>query len=407
MAAEAQRVDLLIGLPTCNHARTIEAVTRAIVTGLTKYFPDVPSMLLNADCGSQDNTAQIWEQLLQEFPAPAVRGERVVHSEKMLKPFKALSDKCAAYRVILNHAQDLNVTACAIIDPEVSSFTPEWLEALIRPVYTQDYEYVAPLYRRHKFEGTITNNILYPLTRALYGKRIRQPTGGDFALSGKLAGQYLSKAAWQQNLSPQGIDLWMTTSAIAEGYRVCQTALGRKLQAAKAPPTDLPTMLAAVVGAAFSLMEEHQVTWLAVTKSEAVTTFGEQPGIDLESVQINVERMVKALRQGLRDLSSVWEIILSQETQADLLQLELQDQDEFRFPQELWVRVIYDFALAYHEQVLHRDHLLKSLTPLYLGRTASFILETQTSTPAQIEQNTERLCELFEVMKPYLAERWR
>jgi len=407
MATEAQRVSLLIGLPTCNHARTIAPVTRAIVTGLTKYFPDVPSMLLNADCGSQDNTTQIWEQLLQEFPVPAVRGERVVRSEKMLPTFQALSDKCAAYKAILHYAQDLNVTACAIVDPEVNSFTPEWVEALIRPVYAQDYDYVAPLYRRHKFEGTITNNILYPLTRALYGKRIRQPTGSDFALSGKLAGHYLGKTVWQQNMAPHGIDLWMTTSAIAEGHRVCQTALGRKLQAANAQPTDLPTMLAAVVGAAFSLMEEHQTTWLAVTKSEAVTTFGAQPGIDLEPVQINVERMVKALRQGLRDLSSVWEIILSQETHADLLQLELQDQDEFRFPHELWVRVIYDFALAYHEQVLHRDHLLKSLTPLYLGRTASFILETRTSTPAQIEQNTEGLCELFEFMKPYLTERWR
>jgi hypothetical protein len=57
--------------------------------------------------------------------------------------------------------------------------------------------------------------------------------------------------------------------------------------------------------------------------------------------------------------------------------------------------------------VLHREHLLKSLTPLYLGQIASFVLRTQQGGPAQVEAAVESLCRRFEAMKPYLTDRWR
>ena len=62
----------------------------------------------------------------------------------------------------------------------------EWIELLAGPVLKGGYDYVAPLYARYKYDGTITNSIVYPLTRALYGQRIRQPIGGDFGFSGSL-----------------------------------------------------------------------------------------------------------------------------------------------------------------------------------------------------------------------------
>ena len=407
MAEASQHADLLIAIPTYNSATTIEPVTRAMVTGLTKYFPEASAVMLNADCGSHDGTTETWEQLLKEVSAQKVTAESAVTSEKMLLPLQAVADKRAAYKLILERAQELNVTACAIVDPDVRSITPEWVEALLTPVAKHGYDYVAPLYRRHKYEGTITNSILYPLTRALYGKRIRQPVGGDFGFSAKLATHYLTKNVWKEPFSPHGIDLWMTTTAAAEGHRICQAYLGRKAQVAKAHEADLPVMLAAVVGAAFALMEEHQASWWQTAGSEDVPTFGGQSELDIDASYVQVERMVKALRQGLRDLLLVWEIILSQEVMAELLQLGWQDPEEFTFPHELWVRVIYDFALAYHDKVLHRDHLLKSLVPLYLGKTASFILETRTSTAPLVMENIEGLCRLFEGMKSYLRERWR
>jgi hypothetical protein len=48
-------------------------------------------------------------------------------------------------------------------------------------------DYIAPYYLRHKYDGTITNGIIYPMTRTLYGKSVRQPIGGEFGFSGSLA----------------------------------------------------------------------------------------------------------------------------------------------------------------------------------------------------------------------------
>jgi len=117
--------------------------------------------------------------------------------------------------------------------------------------------------------------------------------------------------------------------------------------------------------------------------------------------------MVKGFRQGLRDLLPIWEIILAPETLAGVLALGLREDEDFNFPLSLWVQTVYDFAVAYHEKVIHREHLLKSLTPLYLGRTASMVLETRDGGPDDVQRMVEQGCQTFESMKPYLVERWR
>ena len=103
---------------------------------------------------------------------------------------------------------------------------PEWIELLAGPIQG-GYDFVAPLYARHKYDGTITNTVTYPLTWALYGHRIRQPIGGDFGVSGDLVRHYLELDDWT-DISRFGIDIWMTTSAITGGFAVRQTRLGAR-----------------------------------------------------------------------------------------------------------------------------------------------------------------------------------
>ena len=79
---------------------------------------------------------------------------------------------------------------------------------------------------------------------------------------------------------------------------------------------------------------------------------------------------------------------------------------EFGFPDELWVKIIYDFALAYHSKAMVREHILKSLTPLYLGKTASFVNDTMESTASEVEEKIENLCLEFERQKGYLLKNW-
>jgi hypothetical protein len=77
-----------------------------------------------------------------------------------------------------------------MVNSDLRSITADWVKYLLDPVMENGCQFVAPLYIRHKYDGTITNNIVYNLTRALYGKRIRQPMGGDFAISMDVANFY-------------------------------------------------------------------------------------------------------------------------------------------------------------------------------------------------------------------------
>jgi len=85
----------------------------------------------------------------------------------------------------------------------------------------------------------------------------------------------------------------------------------------------------------------------------------------------------------------------------------LADAEPFRFPDPLWVRVVYGFAAAYSRARLPREQLLRSLVPLYLGRTASFVLEADGSGADEVEQLIRALADEFVAQKPYLRERWR
>jgi hypothetical protein len=117
--------------------------------------------------------------------------------------------------------------------------------------------------------------------------------------------------------------------------------------------------------------------------------------------------MVSYYRQGLADLGPIWRQILADDTFHHLHNLQGTSIGDCRIPDELWVRVVYDAAATYRKRLMPREHLLKALTPLYLGRTASFVQATQGLTSTEAEERVETLCQTFERMKPYLFEHWQ
>ena len=117
--------------------------------------------------------------------------------------------------------------------------------------------------------------------------------------------------------------------------------------------------------------------------------------------------MVRAFDLGLKDLLPVWEQIMPESTLARLYPLALVDPDEFRLPPPLWARVVSDFAVAYHERRLPRDHLLRALAPLYLGRVAAFVVEARATPLARIPESFDKIDRAFEVEKEHLVARWR
>ncbi|MDZ7290102.1 MAG: glycosyl transferase family 2 [candidate division KSB1 bacterium] len=405
--ASIGQADIVVGIPSYNNARTIGHVVKAVQAGLAKYFPRHKCVLVNSDGGSKDQTPAIVQQTgIDNLATILVRHPQFpVH--KIVTGYHGIPGKGSAFRTIFAIAARLEAKACCVVDSDLRSITPEWIELLLDPTLDKGFDFVAPLYQRHKFDGTITNSIIYPLTRALYGQRIRQPIGGDFGFSGRLAEHYLSKNVWDTDVARFGIDIWMTTTAIGDGFKVCQSYLGAKLHDAKDPSADLTAMFTQVVGSVFGLMETYENAWSSINGSNEVPTFGFQYQVGLEPVRVNVDRMLENFRLGCRELTSIWEKILEPPCLTQLAEIAALEKGKFQFDDGLWVQTVYDFALAYHQRRLPDEHLLRSLIPLYLGRTASFVLEMMESSAEEVEARIEKLCLVYEKFKPDLLKRWR
>ena len=381
-------------------------MVRAVAGGLAKYFPDRKSVIVNSDGGSTDGTHEAVMGADIDHDSLLLVSHRVPTIQRITTPYHGIPGKGSAFRTIFAVTERLNAKACVVVDSDLRSIAPHWVELLAAPVLDRGFDYIAPFYLRHKYDGTITNSIIYPMTRTLFGRRIRQPIGGDFGLSGKVASRFLTKDVWETDVARYGIDIWMTLTAMAEGFRVGQSYLGAKLHDAKDPGADLTAMFRQVVSSLFGLMETYETVWQKVGSSEPVPMFGLPFDVGLEPIPVDVERMKRAFQQGLRDLDGIYRSFLSPSTVEGLVGAALETGDGFRVPDALWVRLVYEFAAAYHGRTLDRDHLLQSLIPLYLGRTGSFVLDVRDAGAVKVEEQIESLAREFEAQKPYLLDCW-
>ena len=399
-------VDILVGLPTLNNRKTVERVVGAIQVGLVKYYPRERSVLINPDGGSKDGTPEaVKATAIQDFRTVLASDPlRTMHT--LTTSYHGIQGPGGALRIILAAADLLRAKACAIVSPDLQSITPEWIEGLVRPIYKENFDFVAPIYQRRRFDGLLIKNILSPLIRAAYGYRIEEPVGGEFGFSGRLACHYLEQDVWRQDFIRFGADLWMTTAAMAGDYRLCQSFLGPKIHTSKESARDLVGAIQQTVGALFHSLEIHEPYWMSRQGSQPVPAFGFEPVLDLDPVHVNRKRMFEMFQGAVEQLASILEKILSASTLQEIREISKLDEKNFRFPDELWIRTIYEFASSYHRSVINRDHLLQALTPLYRGRISSFILEHHRTEAQEIEKRLEALCLQYERLRPYLIEGW-
>jgi hypothetical protein len=388
--------DILFGIPCYNNDTSIHHVIQQVSQGLAQHYPDCRAVLMVADGGSTDQT----QAVAAAYPLPPTQA-------KIITRYQGIGGKGSALRAIFEAACQLQVQACATVDADLRSITPDWVNYLLEPVLEQGVEFVTPLYARYKYDGTITNNIVYPLTRALYGKQIRQPIGGDFAFSQGLAQYYQEQAVWETDVARFGIDIWMTLSAIAQGASLGQVRLGAKIHDAKDPAAALGPMFRQVCGTLFSLLEPHAPVWMPVKGSQPVPISGLDRLLDPEPIAVDHARMVQDFQAGLSQCQATYRALLSSAVLVALTQASALAPPRFEFSPTIWVRVLYEFAAAYHHQPAHRTQLLNLLTPLYLGQVASFITRTRTLTFAAAEAEVDALAQCFEHQKPYFLTLWQ
>jgi hypothetical protein len=398
-------VDILVGLPTHNNAKTIEPVIRAIQTGILKCFPRERAVIINADGGSQDRTPElvVGASIGDVWSASKVYALRTMHS--ISTRYARSPEPGTALRTILAAADLLRAKACVVVSPDSTTIEPDWVQRLVLPVYNDNFDLVSPIYRRQKFEGALMRNLLYPMTRAIYGYRVREPYASEFAISGRLATDFLTNETWNDERSRIGAEISLTITAVTGKYRVCQSFLGPKAQPDRSA-SDLVAAMRQTVGALFSSLDSSFPLWSTIAGSQPVPTLGAPSEVMLEPVRVNRKRLRDMFATGVAQLEPVFRSILSASTLFELQRIATLEVSEFNYPADLWAKTVFEFAASYHKSVISRDHIVQALVPLYRGRTLTLLLESRDGSEEDIEKSLESLCGEFERLKPYLLEVW-
>ena len=286
-----KKAEMVVCIPSYNEADSISYPAYPGRQGTDKYFQDNDSVIINCDNDSPDNTKQA-------FLIP-----RRIYAKIYLSTAPGVKGKGNNFRNLFQKVVDLDAKAVVVVDADLKSITPEWIKHLGEPLFS-GFSYVAPLYVRHKYDGTITNGIAYPMTRALYGRRVRQPIGGDFGFSGDLGKVYLKNNAFDEAVANFGIDIWMTTLAINQRVQICQAFMGRpKIHRTKDPGSHLGPMFRQVVGTIFSLMKHFESFWTTVKYSRPTAIYGFGLGeVEMPpKVEVDTQNLLQKFHSGFEE----------------------------------------------------------------------------------------------------------
>ena len=390
-----ENADLVVGIPCYNNQATIGHVVKQVSLGLHSYYPDKRSVIVVSDGGSVDDSREE-AMAVQVFP----------FQEIIVTIYRGVPGKGSALRAVLELARFLKAEACVVVDSDLRSINAHWIRNLLCPILSDEYQFVAPHYKRFKLDGTITNNIVYNMTRALYGRKVRQPIGGDFAFSREVVSEIYDQDVWDTDVGRFGIDIWLTTMALVNGFRICQARLGAKIHDVKDPGASLGPMFRQVVATLFSLTEENKDYWWDIQGSEEVPIVGDEIETEPEPFPINIDGLVESFRNGYRQFGALWKNILSEESYQGVQQL-AEKGDGFQMDDRIWSHILYDAASTYHCWPMNRFKLVELLTPLYYARVASFARIVEKMSDVEAEQEVEKQARCFEDEKEYLLERWR
>jgi len=388
--------DIIVGIPSYNESKFISYPTLQAGIGLREFFKGMKSVIINCDNNSSDGTKEAFFNTNTNIP------------KIYLSTPPGIKGKGNNLRNLFIKALELKAKAIVVIDADLKSITPKWIYNLGSPLFN-DYGFVAPIYVRHKYDGTITNNIAYPLTRCLYGRRVRQPIGGDFGFSGELAEFYLNHKLWTKDIEEFGIDIWMTTIAMNRGFPICQSFMGSpKVHKPKDPSADLGPMFVQVMGAIFTMMEEFSDFWMKVkwSKPTAIYGFGLGENEVPPPVEVNEDRLYEKFHHQFDYFQEKWKAILSPEVYLKLMEVKEMNRSRFEFPPALWAKILFDFGISYHLKIMDKRSLLDALIPLYYGRIFSYVRSTRNMDTREAEEYIEEQCLIFEETKHYLIERW-
>lgn len=381
-----KEADIVVGLASFNEEDNISYPAKQASIGLKKYFPDKKSVIINCDNHSPDDTKSAF--LATETDVP-----KIYITTPPDTPGKGYN-----FENMFRKSCELGAKIIICVDADLESITPEWIKYLGEPV-KGNYDYATPIYARHKYDGTITNNICFPLVYGVLGKNIRQPIGGDFALSGRLA-KHLLLQPWHRTTEEYGIDIFMSMNAILGGYKTCQVGLGSKIHKPSAPK--LGPMFLQVVKTAFLQVTNNIHKWEKIQKVQNTRKSGLRKLGRAQKLTVDTDAVKKKALDGYRQHKKDIARYLSPDS-FDAIKDSFR-QKEPRITDDMWVRIVYDM-LAGFETSIHKTEVVEALRPLYFARTLTFIKDTIKMSTPEAEKLIIKQAKKFFAGRDYLIDK--
>ncbi len=381
--------DVLVAIPAYNSAHTINYVVRQAVRGLELYFHDAKSLVLVVDGGSTDGTPDV-------VRAYRIRAGNV---DVRVEGYEGVRGKGSAIRHAFTRALEWGSSGLIMVDSDLRSIVPEWIK-LLGSVVDGPYDLVTPLYLRHKYDATITNHLAYPLTRALYGVDMRQPIGGDFGLSRGLVEELARSDLWScEDVLRFGIDIFITNSALAMGFRAAQAHLGTKIHEAKDPGKHLRGMMLQVAGSQFEVARRFRDVWWGISGVRGLPVLKAEIGAPgPPEVKVDVDNQLRVIENAIVRAPA----IPGYDVRRVLLgSLESLRSGEPGLTHDTWAELVYAHLAAYMRG-FRRNDVLESLYVCWLTRVLSFILETRDFGSQEAEHIILNQAKSFESKKEYL-----
>jgi hypothetical protein len=394
---EPVKAEVAIGVVGGHRREAVEAAIGGAVTAAVRHRFASAVVLI----GTTDESASGLPSELEGIERPDWLS--VVVADPTVSPPTGDSGPGAAIRRLLETARNLDVKALAVIDGGAPAVD---VGLLLHALLGREIDFAAPFYRRQRFGGAVTRGILYPLTRSLYGKRVRYPIGTEFGCSARMVARLLTRPGWSEEATRTAAELSLFVEAVVSGLKLGQVVTGTKALVGVDLGDDLTQVLHGVLSPVFTEVERRVPVWQKIRGSEPVELVGTPTPIETVAEPFAPEAMLDAFRLGQQSLAEVWGLVLPPSALLELKRL-AQASAPTQIADQLWARIVYDFALAYHTRVMSRDHLLAAFRPLYLGWFGSFIREMAAADSMALEQRGEKLCLAYEAEKPYFISRWR
>ena len=402
--AEARRrireigtTDVVVGIPTYRNGRTIGRVMEAATNGLARGFPNARAVIVNADGGSSDNTTQI----VADWPTPPA-------VKKIVTPYEGLLGRGSAVRAIFEVAAALGARLCIILSPDARDISPNWLSLLGAPILADQCDLVLPNYDRPPLESALSDHIVSPMLRLLYGVDLRQAIGCDLAIRGDLAGLYATRDVWETDVARHGLDVWLAIVAMVEGRRIGQVNLGTKTENIRDFIVPMDPRFLHTVGTLFRMINIHRRTWAERILRAQLISYGMPDAGSAASSRSNItlESIWEAAGKGRNKYRNTWRTVLASDQLERLREALRGSPAPDAVPADLWSRAVIDFAVVYNKGEGDPDKVVCALLPIYYARVVSYALSMQGRPPSAYEAGIQEQAAIFEAQQPYLRTRW-